>query len=498
MFISDPRLKALVSRFGFQESNRGLGAIEPIPEGILNAALVTGRSRTLWLSGTHRRTSVKADNKILSGIDLRDAIDPLGDQTYHFTSARSMPTLGDRATVLGVTPRRSRIWIGPSEDWRDVRETISLVLSHVSRVSTPILDPLPVLALSSLEASAISQPFDLAIVPPELAFDDPGVDQDTIELMDRWGYRATFTVTPTDGSRFIVEPYLEGERIGTLEFALDVSNPSRVSWTVENPSPAQGKGDLLREVEAVCRKRDWLKIWFESGHTLSGGALYEVRHRDIPFTGYAWAQFGGYEVTVEKPDDLLNTGNSNSLFDWVQNYWPNLDGSLSEPGGWLACDDGSMEIADFIYINENAAPPILCLIHAKSSGSDSPTRGISVAEYQVVTAQAVKNLRYLDREIIAEGLQQGLGKRVSNLVWRDRSRSDRSSMVQALGQLGANFVRQVVIVQPRHTRTADGLARASPSSSDMARLRQLDTLLISADNDCHGLGATLTVVCEDV
>jgi len=54
----------------------------------INDAFVRARVRTLWLSGAHRRTSTKADSKILSGLELEAALDPLQDQSYYFSSVR--------------------------------------------------------------------------------------------------------------------------------------------------------------------------------------------------------------------------------------------------------------------------------------------------------------------------------------------------------------------------------------------------------------------------
>lgn len=46
----------------------------------------------------------------------------------------------------------------------------------------------------------------------------------------------------------------------------------------------------------------------------------------------------------------------------------------------------------------------LSLIHVKASDDAKVSRGVSVSKYEVVTAQAVKNLRSLDRAILSEGL----------------------------------------------------------------------------------------------
>ena len=89
IYLSDSRKRSAATRQIKAGQGAGLGAIKLLEPDLLNAAFVKGKTRTVWLSGTHARVSVKADSKILSGLDLRDALDPLGDQTYYFTAARS-------------------------------------------------------------------------------------------------------------------------------------------------------------------------------------------------------------------------------------------------------------------------------------------------------------------------------------------------------------------------------------------------------------------------
>ena len=153
-----------------------------------------------------------------------------------------------------------------------------------------------------------------------------------------------------------------------------------------------------------------------------------------------------------------------------------------------------MEIADFIHLDETESPPMITLIHVKGAGSASPNRRISVSSYEVVTGQAVKNLRYLERINLEVGLAAGLRHQVGQLVWYDRGPGTRTDMIAALQTVGANHRRRVVILQPHVTQDGWNTARANPTGVDAARLRQLDTLLLSAETSCHGLGAELVVV----
>ena len=77
----------------------------------IEAAFVESRVRTLWLSGVHRRLVIKPDAKVLSGLELELALDPLGDQSYYFSSIRSTSENEDLAVdgspaVIGASPRQ--------------------------------------------------------------------------------------------------------------------------------------------------------------------------------------------------------------------------------------------------------------------------------------------------------------------------------------------------------------------------------------------------------
>lgn len=144
-----------------------------------------------------------------------------------------------------------------------------------------------------------------------------------------------------------------------------------------------------------------------------------------------------------------------------------------------------------------SVPPRLSFIHIKASDNASPNRGVSVSDYEIVTSQAVKNFRYLDRTILTEGLESGVGKKVGKLVWynRRRAKEGRTGMLKELQSIGTSYRRQVVIIQPRLTQAREEYARKHPKSPDAARLRQLDTLLLEQENSCHGLQASLSVIC---
>jgi hypothetical protein len=781
IYLSDSRRRREVVRSLGKQGRPGLGPLEPISPGTLKAAFVRQYEsmredsvvrdkypvRTLWLSGIHAPALVKPDSKILAGRNLRHALDPLGDQTYCFTAARSF--IHDLELAVGVSPRGSRVWAGLSKEWTDFEERVVLLLSELEeteRANRQLQAPLPVLAtLSGREQLAeLSAPFELHWAPPELQVDDPDADYWTAQRMERWAYRASFDnlrfcpsplgvvkralqqegvgmtwwhlpnqkpqpfqvelelepcpepaelrtrlaeigcpadVEPTDGDgsgKLIAtfnaddlkdepSPYLlqadaevEGEQVGQLQVELDITNPQHVSIRATAQPNEESDREYQEDLTRLCRRTNWMKMWFESGHTIANGAIYLIQHRDQPFESFRWADFSGYEVDwekfwegnrlarvygqgfsqaaqenareldgvsevtlvvhedclqlglslaldtgngvlqaleqqlkgilahaepltvhwfpdqesgtlagkvyglgldeaareavenipqvdstqllewdaylevkLEKSDDpLLQTeqlkdtlqaagaqvtsvhrhgwgldkaavGQHGSLFCWVLNEWadPSVN-PLSVERGWLACDDGSGEIADFIHLhvpNDGAGQPLLSLIHVKCADRNEPVRtSIKVGAYQEVSTQAVKNLRFLDQACQRKSLVEGAGKTISDLVWLDGvqvkpdddGRRPRDQMCEALGKIGASYRRQVIVLQPQLTRHWYDRARKAerrqsidpgydpPGSlrADIERLRQLDTLLLSAQASCHDLSADFYVLVD--
>lgn len=508
LYVSDSRKRRPATRQIRAGLGEGLGTLKLLPTGLLNAAFVTGSTRTLWLSGIHARVTVKPDSKILSGLNLRDALDPLDDQSYTFTAARSnVPLLG---LPVGVSPRGSRIWVGATRHWSNFVDTVARLLRHVGATTQPDATPLPILATSATEIPDLTEAYEIHFLPPELLADDADLDPEMKEKMERWAYRAALEIQETHDSDLVAAVTIDDVTLGRLTLAFDTSDVEdvRIESEVEpDPGCPDEYAEYQEELEEVSGDPRWIKVWYESGHTLTGGAIFEIRHRDQPFVAFRWADFTDYDVMEEKfwsgafPDDALDViGGQGSLFCWVRNEWPLQGPPYSTTDGWLACDDGAMEIADFIHLDVGDTFPVLTLIHVKGAKSDSAARGISVASYEVVTGQAVKNARFLDRLHLEVGLRAGLEKQIGELVWFDGEPSTREAMLDALTRIGTSYRRMVVILQPHVTKSRlSEVRRALEQGEDhreQGRIRQLDTLLLGAQASCRSIGADLWVVAD--
>jgi len=489
-------------------------SLEPIEAAVLNAAFVVGQAKTLWLTNLGRNVATKADSKVLAGISLQDALDPLGDQSYYFTAARVATDLlrepgAKQGGTIGSVPRRSRVWAGTTSSWGEFTRKVATILRHLETTEAQNRKepaPLPVLAVPTTEFGALRDAFDVSLLPSELLSDSATVDTDALQKAERWGYGSHFEVLERDGPNVTARLSLEAKVIGDFRFEVHAGAPDSVGLRVEPRQRLTSDEALFREGERACNNSDWVKIRYESGHTFVQGSVFSVRHRDLPFLGWHFVDLSAYEVEKEKPThadgrtfDPAAVGKQESLFCWISQVWPNFDGKGGRQG-WLACDDGAGEIADFIHLDiPDRGTPLLTLIHVKASSSRADDRGISVSDYEVVSAQALKNLRFLDRTNLADRFEAGASRPVGSLVWKDgRALTGREQMTKVLRELGTNLARRVVVVQPRVTQTEYGAVRKLPRTGApgprLARMRQLDSLLLGVESDCRSLGAEFLVM----
>jgi len=369
--------------------------------------------------------------------------------------------------------------------------------------------PIHILAYRITKPVDVRDAYAIGVIPPEVAPEES--DEETRNLQERWAYDARFDVVSTKSANLVANVWLGQIRLGSLDITVDPSNPADVRYDI-TPKPEKGQEELLQEFADLCKNRQWFKIRYESGHTLSSGMLLSPQLRDFDFDNWRFPSFVGFDICKEKPGrkragrevftpEAVGTGNS--LFCWVVKNWPDLEGK-GKHKGWLACDDGSMEIADFIHLDTSKPPALLSLIHVKGSHG-AAVRSISVSDYEVVVAQAQKNLRNLYQRILDEGLVGGINKEIGKLVWLNGGRRTRQDFLAALRGVRENIKRQVIVLQPSMSREMLESARAEKQkaagkkakpSGNVIRLMQLETLLVEAQNACRNVGAEFLVVAD--
>lgn len=484
-----------------RELRRGtFGPLRLVPPARLKAAFVKGDARTLWLKGTHRPSSFKADNKVLSGIDLRDALDPIGDQTYRYTALRSSSDVAAIGDVIGIAVDQSRVWTGPSTDWDDFINSVLAILAEIAAAQVTNVEPLPVVAAAVTELTDVDGPFDMAITPPELLLAPPPTDaQEVMRLqqLEKLAYGTSFKVSPASATTLEADVSQSGALLGRVRVEVDETS-GEIGTNATEVSVEPGHRQALADVLAHIRDPEVLTVHFDSGHVVADRQVFVVRHRDQPCEDWSWADFDGFDVGTEKPDPLTALGSQTSLFDWVHAKWPAGVG-VGASRGWLACDDRPGETADFVHLDDSAGAAMLSLLHVKSAGSTSPGRGVSVVSYETVGSQAVKNLRHLEATLLTEGLQGIVPANLTNLVWEDGTQRTRKDFENRLAQLGTDIQRQVVVIQPHMLRSRLTAARAGTpiQPPDVPRLKQLDTLLLGFGAAVRSIGARFVVIGDN-
>lgn len=303
-------------------------------------------------------------------------------------------------------------------------------------------------------------------------------------------------------------------------------------------------GQIPGEVDMLFREKAAERITtrFHSGHVIRQRSFYEPLVIEALFDAWRWlpmepdkyrnhAQIPTnsedieYDHRAEKSpnwndafgdDDrkrrrhrLKDVEGSLSLFSLVaQNAVELFEVEAAEE--WiLLCDDRANEVADFVFLSHSKnGTGRLELIHVKGAG-EGKTRQISIAKYEQVVQQAVKNLRHLDPEELRKRfdvpgeklgpgnfMAHGTGKKARKWSIETKPVLDMLAILQT--RRGA-LNTKVVVLQPHQRQDlwrsiAEG-ARANPTQ-DGSQLRaafMLSTMLFSAASYCRGYGAWFEV-----
>lgn len=464
---------------------------------------------TVWMKGLHNPVETKADSKQLTGSNVRSAIDPFGDQTYHFSSGRSNVPVGDGFERLGLSPAKHRIWLGQSTDFTDFCERAHWAMGCLTEAPT-IATPIEELAqpLSSLES--LECPDEVGWAPhgdraswtaeASEAFDmveGVSLELDAIcaNIIDAEDSRAIEVVLG------VVE---QGESVA--EMILEIRYSKISNFVAVGVKATSSDGELTTweaAIDTIFQDEGWGNLRYENGCVVSGHVAYRPHYSAKRFTNWTWIDFqalGNVDITKEKPIrkgetdgrkvdlDRIGETSDDSLFTWICTRWG------SQRDGRLLCDDGGGEIADFLHL----APPdsdgesTLTLIHAKASRSAEADRGLSVSDYEVVVAQAIKNLAYASPTFVVEKLRTLSGTAKG---WLDGVKGQNSSQfADDLSSRGHKVRLRVVVIQPQTLRSKYESDLNGASASLKNRHAQLSALLLEAEATCRNVGASFSIV----
>lgn len=509
------------------------GIADHVTPKTMTHAFVGPEAKTAWLNGIHTPSAVKADAKMLSGHALEFAIDPLGDHTYCLTALRSRPEIDGlqkpeakkrkaRTRTVGAAPGRARIWLSRSDNWADFNGQVIALLDHLAAGSSQAPRSFSSLANALDGIDDLGQPYAIALLPPAFVDEDAVRTSEQIEVDMRLAYDAHMKIVSGEKGEFKAEVSVNGEAVGELEVTLKRKADRfdvKCAWT--DPTKSQ----LRTAVAAAFQRRDGLKIYYDDGRTFADGRVYSTRFVEAEFD-WMPLSFAGFDVHREKPDtkggkliDAIRAEADFSLFDFVRVHWG--------AKGMLACDDGSMELADFVHFDPETAR--IELIHVKAAGGDpvkaaasrakaaavksgarrrlaaaavrtSADRRISVSDYEVVAAQAIKNIRNLDKNILVQRLKSSAGNEMATATWIDGSLvPSREKLIATLEKMPSTLKRKVTILQPRLTMNEIAACREDgPATKRGVQFNQLNALMLATRQAVSNLGAEFSVYADSV
>jgi hypothetical protein len=459
----------------------------------INEALLQGETRSLSLHGAHQRQRSKADSKSIHGTDLRSALNPFEDSTFTFSSARAQvdeDTHSALVGVVGTTPTRSQVWNRRVESFGVFRSAIAEILHDLAAAmrGDGLEQPFPLLATEVDSLTGVLGAYEVAVPGSEEARGLADSDDDSVaaaELLER----AQLIVIGDPASADFKLDVGFGASAGVLAVHVTYSHDTaRFDLGVEGQPSDPVAFVAIRQ--ALAEHPDMLTAYYSSGHAIGNDKITRPVIRAVPFPNWEWWPVGMCDVTKEKPagDGIVmhqNIGQpgDRSIFGWVvRNIGP----------GWLTCDDGAGEVADFVHL---APDNKLTLVPVKAAYSGSLYRGVSASAFEVVVGQATKNIAFLDRDELHARLS--VAHAATRATWHEGVRqADRSGFLAALAARPRSSAFGVKIVQPhvRKERYIELQDASTHASEDYLRLKRLETLLNSTRGSVVGVGGDLRVV----
>lgn len=407
-----------------------------------------GDSKAVWLTSVDPRRSTKPDSKSLRGGRTQELVNAIDDASSVMSAVEVRYESGGRDAVLRgniTTNSRSRLAWSAQPDLLTFFRATAEALDHIAASLAgpggppPIFKDLPV---PENDLTGVFGAFDIRVPLPEDAVTDPDADDTPLtrvellreHLLDVHGEQNSPNFRIDVGHGDVVHGQV------TIE---PVAFPDHIDLMVL-PSPTSSA--LVSEVAEALADGEYLQVYYESGHSLNGSQLARKNLAIPPFTAIDFENFGGFAVKDEKPrgrdyqtiHNAIGLPGDTSLFCWVVTHFKD---------GWLACDDGPDEVADFLHLDHDGT---LRAIHVKGANTDSPR--IAVTPFEEVVSQAMKNVQELDPETLLERLARP--RVAAPATWRDGSRvPDRSEFLRRLEKRTARNRTEVVIVQPICGRT---------------------------------------------
>lgn len=477
--------------------------LQQVSQNVVQGAFLRGEAKGLWLHGTHVRSAIRPDTKHITGLRVQDALSPLEDSSFAMSAARArLPDDTGLTALLGIVgtvPRKGIVWNRQAQEFADFMaaaiETLELIEETITNGAS-LNRPFPILAVESHDLSQVRGAYDILTLGPDDLPATPDVTEEMTGIAETLQHASLEVRGSPDSADFKLEVSMDGASCGLLQATVRM-NGENVAFSFGHvPGSQPTNPGPIRTVLDALEADDMFAVYYDSGHMVGPNGIWHRNTNSSPFPNWKFHDFSGYDITTEKPGNtpeqihsLAGTSGDTSLFGWVVRHYSS---------GWLICDDGPGEAADFLHISPDA---VLSLIHVKGAHSSARRRSVAVSPFEVVASQAAKNSRRLDNlDTLADTLLIAFTGRGA---WTDGRRvPDRTEFLDMLASMVASDKKQVVIIQPHLSETtykniwSQAGSQGSRRTQEAFRLSTLETLLHTTRAAAVAVGADLEVIAS--
>ena len=355
----------------------------------------------VWLQGVHRQRVSMPNSKTLGGLRLQEAFDAIEDASFALTAMRiKYVPKEENAALRGqltVSADRSHLSAKAMQDLpmflAATDEALAMLEKEIAAERAPS-PTLPGYATREHDLTRVRGAYDIRVLSPDEVLDE--IDPDDLFLQRAELLRETLRDVKGDARSAKLTIGIGRESMSSTRVSLKVE-PVRGGFELQadetQPMPTN---ELVSDVLDAIQNTDLIGIYYESGHTYTNRQIARINLASNPFHRFDFQDFRGFNVKREKPagraGQQLHTNigkeGDDSLFGWVQQNYQE---------GFLICDDGSGEVADFLHL---ATDNTLSIIHVKAAYSSSTSRGIAVTSFEQLVSQAEKGVRRLAPEAL--------------------------------------------------------------------------------------------------
>lgn len=374
--------------------------------------------KMLGINNTFGAGGTAAEAKSYSGKDPRLSLTPSFDSGYSFSYClgAQIDAAGNKQ-AFGCSSKRRKFWGGWTEGFNDFSERCKNIEAALTSVNNgDFINTL-------VRPTSVKSPNKLKILSFYLDYVIPNkgvviLEINKIKITD-W-YCSILSNT-----RFTIGDGINSISIDITSITNDAITFSytrageKASIIVAEDGSELSKRRRIDLIE-FFKKEDTFTIIFEERLAFRENSFWKDNRLSTPFNKDVHTDISWTNVDLRKEDSASSIPGHISIADKTEEFLLNL--ALTENIIAIIKDGGANEISDHLVIYDDK----IILIHEKFTTSQSP--GLRIDDLQVVSAQLIKNIKYLfpsSHSVRSERL-------FANALYLDKSCSTKESLIEKI------------------------------------------------------------------